>query len=110
MPTKPRRRGGTGSSAASLSIDVLEAWFHARGWAPWAFQREVWTAMSAGESGLLHATTGAGKPYAAWLGALLRACAGSQPDAGARVLWLTPMRALAADTSRALSQTARGRL
>ena len=77
-----------------------QAWFAARGWQAFAFQREVWTAMAAGESGLLHATTGSGKTYAVWLGALGRA----RPGPGLQVLWLTPMRALAADTVRALQQ------
>jgi ATP-dependent helicase Lhr and Lhr-like helicase len=76
----------------------IEAWFAKQNWTPFNFQREVWAAMSAGESGLLHATTGSGKTYAVWLGALLRA----QSVAGLQVLWLTPMRALAADTTRAL--------
>ena len=78
-----------------------EDWFASRGWQPFAFQREVWDAMAAGESGLLHATTGSGKTYAVWMGALQRA----QPLSvapGLQVLWLTPMRALAADTARAL--------
>ncbi len=56
--------------------------------------------MAAGRSGLLHATTGSGKTYAAWLGALQRA----RPGPGLQVLWLTPMRALAADTVRALQE------
>ena len=76
----------------------LQAWFGSRGWAPFPFQTEVWAAMARGESGLLHATTGAGKTYAVWGGALQRV----QPVAGLQVLWLTPMRALAADTTRAL--------
>ncbi len=75
-----------------------EAWFAARGWVPFPFQREVWAAMAAGESGLLHATTGSGKTYAVWMGALTRVREG----AGLQVLWITPMRALAADTTRAL--------
>jgi ATP-dependent Lhr-like helicase len=75
-----------------------ERWFAARGWTPFAFQREVWQALAAGESGLLHATTGSGKTYAVWLGALQRA----RSVPGLQVLWLTPMRALAADTTRAL--------
>jgi len=75
-----------------------EAWFAARGWAPFPFQREVWAAMAAGEGGLLHATTGSGKTYAVWMGALLRVHEGG----GLQVLWITPMRALAADTTRAL--------
>jgi ATP-dependent Lhr-like helicase len=77
-----------------------DRWFAERGWQPFDFQREVWAAMADGRSGLLHATTGSGKTYAAWLGALLRA----RPGPGLQVLWLTPMRALAADTVRALQE------
>ncbi len=78
-------------------------WFAARGWTPHAFQLEVWQAMVDGHSGLLHATTGSGKTYAVGLGACLRqAAAQSRPRAGLQVLWITPMRALAADTVRAL--------
>ncbi|MFJ4432152.1 ligase-associated DNA damage response DEXH box helicase [Pseudomonas sp. NPDC089395] len=84
------------------STDLATAWFAARGWKPFAFQRQVWAAVGRGESGLLHASTGAGKTYAVWLAAL-RAFAepGRQPP-GLQVLWITPMRALAADTARAL--------
>lgn len=77
-----------------------EAWFAARGWQPFDFQREVWAHMAAGRSGLLHASTGAGKTYAVWMGALSRRVA--KPAAPLQVLWVTPMRALAADTARAL--------
>lgn len=82
-----------------------EAWFATRGWQAFGFQREVWQAMLAGRSGLLHATTGSGKTYAVWLGALLRGRALAAPSRGSaplQVLWITPMRALAADSARAL--------
>ncbi|MBT9487341.1 MAG: ligase-associated DNA damage response DEXH box helicase [Rubrivivax sp.] len=78
------------------------AWFAARGWAPFAFQQDVWAAMAGGRSGLLHATTGSGKTYAVWMGALQRQRPPPGPGTGLQVLWLTPMRALAADTTRAL--------
>lgn len=81
-------------------------WFADRGWQPFPFQLDVWRAVQNGESGLLHATTGSGKTYAVWLGALDRlASAKAQPSdkpAPLTVLWITPMRALAADTARAL--------
>ncbi|HEX5725763.1 MAG TPA: ligase-associated DNA damage response DEXH box helicase [Longimicrobiaceae bacterium] len=84
----------------------VEAWFAARGWRPFAFQREVWRAYLRGESGLIHAATGTGKTYAAWIGPLLEwlraprsAARGASP---LRVLWITPLRALAADTEAAL--------
>ena len=85
---------------------ALGDWFAARGWKPLKFQRQVWKAIGEGRSGLLHATTGAGKTYAVWLGALQafapKALANKPPRL--TVLWLTPMRALAADTLRALQQ------
>ena len=84
-----------------MSDATLQAWFTARGWTAFAFQREVWAAMAAGRSGLLHATTGSGKTLAVWLGAQLRGL----PAPGLQVLWLTPMRALAADTTRALLES-----
>ncbi|MDM0033044.1 ligase-associated DNA damage response DEXH box helicase [Variovorax sp. J22P271] len=91
---------------------ALDAWFAARGWKAFKFQRAVWKAVAQGRSGLLHATTGAGKTYAVWLGALLAFGAPPKRPGGKRppvapplmVLWLTPMRALAADTLRALQQ------
>ena len=81
-----------------LSPAAFDAWFAERGWTAFAFQREVLAAMAAGDSGRLHASTGSGKTYAVWLGALQRRRTGT----GLQVLWLTPMRALAADTTRAL--------
>jgi ATP-dependent Lhr-like helicase len=39
---------------------------------PFAFQKQVWAAVKNGQSGLLHASTGAGKTYAVWFGALNR--------------------------------------
>lgn len=92
----------------ALGGPFRERWFAQHGWSPFPFQREVWQAMRSGRSGLLHATTGAGKTYAVWFGALARAEALGVPLHGAHapplgVLWLTPMRALAADSARALS-------
>ncbi|MEY2653051.1 MAG: hypothetical protein RLZZ524_78, partial [Pseudomonadota bacterium] len=88
-------------------------WFAQRGWQPFDFQREVWAHMQAGRSGLLHATTGAGKTLAAWFGAL--AVCRSRPESsgrrerrGPRILWITPMRALAADTTQALQAACDG--
>ncbi|MGV7209195.1 ligase-associated DNA damage response DEXH box helicase [Oxalobacteraceae bacterium A2-2] len=101
--------------SASREPDALrrtEDWFALRGWSVFGFQREVWQAVREGRSGLLHAGTGSGKTYAVWFGALQRAAgrpaARAGQRAGLRVLWLTPMRALAADTLRALQQGAAG--
>jgi ATP-dependent Lhr-like helicase len=88
-----------------LTLRPIEEWFVRRGWMPFPFQREVWHAYLAGESGLIHATTGAGKTYAAWLGPLaewLAREASGRTTPALRVLWITPLRALAADTIEAL--------
>ena len=45
------------------AIDLANAWFAKRGWKPFAFQRRVWAAVERGQSGLLHASTGAGNNY-----------------------------------------------
>ena len=103
----------------SAAPTLAENWFALNGWAPFPFQHAVWRAVADGCSGLLHATTGAGKTYAIWLAALnefAEVAATPGPVAHARrshkprtsvappltVLWITPMRALAADTERAL--------
>ncbi|HZJ00057.1 MAG TPA: ligase-associated DNA damage response DEXH box helicase [Gemmatimonadaceae bacterium] len=93
-------------------LRAAEDWFESRGWHAFDFQREVWRAYAAGESGLIHAATGTGKTYAAWWAPLLeylseprsriskkRARSSALP---LRVLWITPLRALAADTAGAL--------
>jgi ATP-dependent Lhr-like helicase len=91
----------------SQAEGAVDAWFDARGWKVFPFQRAVWKAALAGQSGLLHANTGAGKTYAVWFAALLRGANRTRRQAsGLRVLWLTPMRALAADTQRALEVSA----
>ncbi|WP_338497749.1 ligase-associated DNA damage response DEXH box helicase [Pseudomonas sp. WP18] len=96
----------------ATSNDFARQWFSARGWKPFAFQKQVWTAVKRGESGLLHASTGAGKTYAVWFAALNRFARPAPPPDKPRkrkppaepltVLWITPMRALAADTGKAL--------
>jgi ATP-dependent Lhr-like helicase len=94
------------TTAPERALESVETWFAARGWRPFPFQREAWAAYLKGESGLIHASTGTGKTYAAWLGPLLEA--GSEQEGMSkaapplRVLWVTPLRALAADTAQAL--------
>jgi ATP-dependent helicase Lhr and Lhr-like helicase len=101
-----------GAAAERDALEPAERWFASRGWQPFPFQREVWTSYLAGRSGLIHAATGTGKTYAAWLGPLLEALGDAPPPrraqgggaGGLRVLWITPLRALAADTAHALEQ------
>ncbi|WP_370262874.1 ligase-associated DNA damage response DEXH box helicase [Limnobacter sp.] len=110
VPYMQHEEASIGSPAVPLAQLLprhVEQWFAEQGWSPFDFQREVWSAMAQGESGMLHATTGAGKTLAVWLGALLY-LASQAPPRGActQVMWITPMRALAADSTRALQSAA----
>ena len=94
-------------AAVPAVASQVTAWVEGRGWRPFPFQQEVWQAVAEGRSGMLHATTGAGKTYAVWLGmldALLRRHPHGRGAEPLRVVWLTPMRALASDTAKALAQ------
>ena len=109
------RPTGPVDCADRAPLDCVRQWFSSEGWEPFPFQEEVWQSYLAGESGLIHAATGTGKTYAAWLGAVLEWLrdypagkrgggeAGTRKTAAPlRVLWVTPLRALAADTEDAL--------
>lgn len=90
-------------------IARVEAWFAARGMRPFDFQREVWRRYRAGESGLVHASTGTGKTLAAWAGPLIEWMGAETRHAPPlSVLWITPMRALAHDTRASLDEVAAG--
>ncbi|MEQ9012422.1 ligase-associated DNA damage response DEXH box helicase [Algiphilus sp.] len=86
-----------------LSTHAIDGFFDARQWQILPFQRAAWQAYADGESMLIHAATGQGKTLAAWLGPLAEASDAQEP---LRVLWLTPMRALAADTQAQLQAAA----
>lgn len=84
---------------------AVDTWFASRGWTPFQFQRDVWDAYLNGESGLVHAATGTGKTLAAWMGPLLEEHDAPRSTRHAlRVVWITPLRALAADTAEAIRE------
>jgi ATP-dependent helicase Lhr and Lhr-like helicase len=82
-------------------LDTILAWFKQQGWKPFDFQLDVWRAFQEGKSGLIHSATGTGKTYGAWMGPLIEALEEPRKP-GLKVLWITPLRALAADTVASL--------
>ncbi len=85
-------------------------WFARQGWTAFSFQRDAWNAYLDGRDGLIFSPTGSGKTFAAWLGPVLERLngperAGPGPDP-IRVVWVTPLRALASDTAKALGESA----
>jgi ATP-dependent Lhr-like helicase len=70
-----------------------------------AFQEEVW---SRGRERPVDAPTGMGKTYAAWIPPLVLGPAGAtDAPPPLTALWITPLRALAADTGLVLARAAR---
>ncbi len=80
------------------------AWFAATFPAPTAPQVQAWPAIARGEHVLLVAPTGSGKTLAAFLAALDRLLFTPRPDGarGTRVVYVSPIKALAVDVERNL--------
>lgn len=111
----------------SAAMKLVEAWFRSLKRKPFGFQRETWRHYLAGRNGLVYARTGTGKTLAAFLGPVIeylqaqsssQSLGGTARRAGAKalsesdsargqrarrklsqlkVLWVTPLRALASD-------------
>ncbi|MFI4924603.1 MAG: ligase-associated DNA damage response DEXH box helicase, partial [Vicinamibacteria bacterium] len=94
-------------TATDPRLDAVRDWLASQGQTPFAFQEAVWAAYARGESGLVHAPTGMGKTWSAFLAPLALGADGA-PDAPPplTVLWITPLRALAADTGLAMQRAA----
>ncbi|MFM2099238.1 MAG: hypothetical protein RLZZ366_777 [Pseudomonadota bacterium] len=79
---------------------ILADWFAAKGWAPRRHQLEMLAAAQSGEHALLVAPTGAGKTLAGFLPTLVDLIAA--PTEGLHTLYISPLKALAADVRRNL--------
>lgn len=82
---------------------AVRAWFSERFGQPTEVQQRAWAAVAAGESVLAIAPTGSGKTLAAFLWAIDElAFRSGRDDAGIEVLYISPLKALAADVERNL--------
>ncbi len=80
---------------------------------PFTFQEQTWEHIINGESGLVNAPTGCGKTFSVFLGAIVDFI-NHHPDdykriknSGLQLLWISPLRALAADIGRAMEEVIR---
>ena len=82
----------------------VEAWFREAFGAPTAPQARAWPAIAAGDSTLILAPTGSGKTLAAFLACLDRVMFSPVPGPAerCRVLYISPLKALAVDIERNL--------
>ncbi|WP_138758282.1 ATP-dependent helicase [Modestobacter altitudinis] len=92
-------------SALTRFSAPTQAWFTGAFEQPTAAQEGAWAAISSGEHALVVAPTGSGKTLAAFLSSLDRLAATPPPEdplARCRVLYVSPLKALAVDVERNL--------
>ena len=102
-----RYGGGVAPSADPLAAfsEPTRAWFASAFAAPTPPQAEGWPAIAAGDHTLVCAPTGTGKTLAAFLWAIDRLMSQGQwrsDGEGTRVLYVSPLRALAVDVEKNL--------
>jgi ATP-dependent Lhr-like helicase len=93
------------ADALSGFSPVTRDWFRGAFAAPTQAQAEAWAAISKGDNTLVIAPTGSGKTLAAFLWALDRLAAApppADPKLRCRVLYISPLKALAVDIERNL--------
>jgi ATP-dependent Lhr-like helicase len=110
----PRADDPGATAALAVLSAPTRAWFAATFPGPTAAQRQAWPAIAGGEHLLLLAPTGSGKTLAAFLAVLDRlmfapapppaagASAPRLPGRGTRVVYVSPVKALAIDVERNL--------
>jgi ATP-dependent helicase Lhr and Lhr-like helicase len=94
----------------SIGNKVIHSWFESRGIRPFDFQEETWSFIIQNRSGLVNAPTGCGKTFSVFMGALIDFI-NEHPETykikshnHLRLLWITPLRALAKDIGRAMTE------
>src|SRR5450631_1878190 len=104
----PKKTPDAGQPASGLPdgfSSVTRAWFTSAFAAPTPAQVQAWQAIGRGENTLVVAPTGSGKTLAAFLWSLDRIAAApipADPKRRCRVLYISPMKALAVDVERNL--------
>ena len=98
--THDNRGPGPQAPAAGGLPSSIADWFTTRGWTPRRHQLEMVAAARAGRHALLVAPTGAGKTLAGFLATL--ADLAENPRDGLHTIYVSPLKALAADVARNL--------
>ncbi|WP_077077391.1 ATP-dependent helicase [Mycobacterium numidiamassiliense] len=102
MSRKPAESpAGSGDALGRFSA-VTREWFTSTFPAPTAAQGAAWDAIADGNNTLVIAPTGSGKTLAAFLWALDSLARTADRPAGTRVLYVSPLKALAVDVERNL--------
>lgn len=94
-------------------LKIGKDWFSERGWSPFPFQLDAWTAYLNGYNGLVNAPTGSGKTYSVLMAIALEFIR-NNPDykkkknAGLQAIWITPIRALSKEIELSANRLVEG--
>ncbi|WHF50307.1 ligase-associated DNA damage response DEXH box helicase [Chryseobacterium gotjawalense] len=89
----------------STGFQIIEKWMEDKDREPFGFQSETWYKFSQNYSGMVIAPTGFGKTFSVFLAVVIDYM--NNPDhykSGMKLLWITPLRALAKDIAKAMSE------
>lgn len=95
---------------STLGYQVIVKWLETKNYKPFKFQQETWEEIHLQQSGLVNAPTGCGKTFSVFLGAVIQFINNnpktytSKQKCGLQLLWITPLRALAKDIARAMTE------
>jgi ATP-dependent helicase Lhr and Lhr-like helicase len=87
---------------------IISQWLQSKKLHAFDFQEKTWQCILDEESGLVNAPTGCGKTFSVFLGALIRfintypQLYTTKSNNGLQLLWITPLRALSTDISKAM--------
>ena len=94
----------------TIGYKIINDWFQSKSLQPFSFQEETWQHIIDGKSGLVNAPTGCGKTFSVFLGAIIDFI-NHNPETyktksknNLKLLWITPLRALAKDIGRAMEE------
>ena len=89
----------------STGFQIIKKWMDKKDREPFGFQSETWFKFSNNYSGMVIAPTGFGKTFSVFLAVVIDYM--NHPEnykTGMKLLWITPLRALAKDIAKAMSE------
>ena len=95
---------------STTGYKIINEWLQQKGNQPFLFQLQTWQEIQRKKSGLVNAPTGFGKTYSVFLGAVIDFINEHPTDYltkknnGLRLIWITPLKALAKDIGRAMQE------
>ena len=89
----------------STGFQIIKKWMDEKDREPFGFQSETWYKFSQNYSGMVIAPTGFGKTFSVFLAVIIDYM--NHPEnykPGMKLLWITPLRALAKDIAKAMTE------